>query len=64
MPKVRRGGYVFRSWQDDHDPPHVHVYRDGKLVVKWNLERWEPMKGAASARVVRLIRELVNEGRL
>lgn len=64
MPKIRRGGYVFRSWRDDHDSPHVHVYRDGKLVVKWNLERWEPMRGTAPARVVRLLRELVSEGRL
>ena len=64
MPKIRRGGYVFVSWVGDHSPRHVHVYRDGKLVVKWDLDHWQAMKGQASARVVRLLRELVEEGKL
>lgn len=64
MPKLRRGGYVFLAWQGDHSPRHVHVYRDGELVVKWDLENWLPMKGAANARILRLILELVREGAL
>jgi len=55
---------VFVSWVGDHSPRHVHVYRDGKLVVKWDLDHWQAMKGEASARVVRLLRELVEEGKL
>lgn len=38
--------------------------KDGKLVVKWDLDSWLSMKGAAPARVVRLIEELVRERRL
>jgi len=34
------------------------------LVVKWDLDNWQPMKGRASARVRRLLSELVEEGRL
>jgi len=34
--KIRRGGYVFVTWVGDHPPRPVHVYRDGRLVVKWN----------------------------
>lgn len=64
MPKLRRGGYIFLGWVGDHSPPHVHVYRDGKLVVKWDLDNWQPMKGQATARIERLLRELVKEGRL
>lgn len=64
MGKVRRGGPVFLSWQGDHGPRHVHVYRDGKLVVKWDLEHATAMKGAASRRVLRLIGALESEGRL
>jgi len=64
MGKVRRGGYVFLTWKGDHAPRHVHVYRDGKLVVKWDLENWQPMKGRATARILRLIRELQGEGAL
>ncbi len=64
MGKIRRGGYVFLTWKGDHSPRHVHVYKDGKLVVKWNLDDGQPMKGRASARVLRLIGELVDEGEL
>lgn len=43
---------------------HVHVYRDGRLVVKWDLESWQAMQGAANARLIRLLTELVEEGLL
>jgi len=62
--KLRRGNHVFLTWKGDHGPRHVHVYREGKLVVTWDLENWQPMKGQASARVLRLIRELADEGAL
>ncbi|MGH9080929.1 MAG: DUF4160 domain-containing protein [Acidimicrobiales bacterium] len=64
MPKIRRGGYVFLSWVGDHSPRHVHVYRDSKLVVKWDLENHLAMKGRITARIRRLIEELVEEGDL
>jgi hypothetical protein len=64
MPKIRRGGYIFLRWVGDHSPRHVHVYRDATLVVKWDLERWQPMKGQATKRIEKLIRDLVEEGRL
>ena len=44
--------------------PDVHVYRSSKLVVKWDLENWQPMQGKASRRIHQLIKELVNEGEL
>jgi hypothetical protein len=62
--KIRRGGYVFVSWIGDHTPRHVHVYRDGTLVVKWDLENRQPMKGEASRRILKLIEELESEGNL
>jgi hypothetical protein len=62
--KIRRGGFVFIAWKGDHPPRHVHVYRDGTLVVKWNLDDRVPMKGAATGRVLRLIEELEAEGLL
>lgn len=64
MGKVRRGGYVFISWKGDHSPRHVHVYRDGVLVVKWDLDASQPMIGKASRRVCALIHELDEEGAL
>ena len=64
MGKVRRGGYVFISWVADHPPRHVHVYRDGKFVVKWDLENDKPMKGEATARLIELIHKLDVEGEI
>lgn len=64
MGKVRRGGYVFLTWVGDHSPRHVHVYRDGVLVVKWDLEHDIEMAGTITARIRRLIAELREEGKL
>lgn len=64
MAKIRRGGYIFLTWTGDHGPRHVHVYRDGKLMLKWDLENQTAMKGTASRRVRRLIAELQAEGML
>lgn len=64
MGKLRRGGYVFVTWKGDHPPRHVHVYRDGKLVVKWDLDSQKAMKGAATRRMLELIAELESEGLL
>ena len=56
--------YVFLTWKGDHPPRHVHVYRDGKLIVKWDLDNQKPMKGAATRRILELISELEAEGLL
>ncbi|MDP2300643.1 MAG: hypothetical protein Q8M55_08010, partial [Actinomycetota bacterium] len=61
--KIRRGNYVFFSWIGDHGH-HVHVFREGRLVVKWDLDNRAAIEGDASQRVRRLIDDLVREGRL
>lgn len=64
MGKIRRGNFIFLTWKGDHSPYHVHVYRDGSLVVKWDLEADVPMKGEATARILKIIQELRAEGEL
>lgn len=64
MTKIRRGNYVFLAWTGDHGPRHVHVYRDNKLVLKWDLDHGVAMQGKATPRIRRLIEELQREGRL
>jgi hypothetical protein len=64
MGKLRRGGFISVTWKGDHSPRHVHVYLDRRLVVKWDLDNWKPMKGRASLRVLELIEELRSEGAL
>jgi hypothetical protein len=61
--KYRRGGYIFITWKSDHPPRHVHVYRDDRLIVKWDLDNQKPMKGAIT-RILELIVELESEGQL
>ncbi len=62
MGKIRRGGYVFITWKGDHGPRHVHVYRDGSLVLKWDLENRTAMAGRPTRRLAALIRQLQREG--
>lgn len=64
MGKIRRGGYVFVTWKGDHDPRHVHVYRDGVLIVKWDMDNGLPMVGHAPRRGRVLIETLESEGAL
>jgi hypothetical protein len=62
--KVRRGGFIFISWIGDHAPRHVHVYRDATLVLKWDIENGEAMKGKPTKRILQLIQELEEAGLL
>ncbi len=64
MGKLRRGNYVFLTWKGDHGPRHVHVYKDGMMIVKWDLENEKAMRGRPTKRVLTLIRELEAEGLL
>jgi len=64
MSKIRRGGYVFLTWIGDHSPRHVHVYRKGELVLKWDLDNHQPMAGKSTRHLLELIRGLEAEGKL
>ena len=64
MSKIRRGGYIFATWIGDHSPRHVHVFKDGRLLGKFNLERNVILEGRISQKVVRIIGTLVKEGLL
>jgi hypothetical protein len=55
---------VFLTWKGDHDPRHVHVYKDGKMILKWDLENEKAMRGRPTKPVLALIRELQAEGLL
>jgi hypothetical protein len=64
MGKYRRGGYIFITWKGDHPPRHVHVYRDDRLIVKWDLDNQKAMTGSITRRIKELIAELESEGLL
>jgi hypothetical protein len=48
----------------DQSPRHVHVYRDGQLIVKWDLDNHKAMKGRPTPRILELIAGLAAEGLL
>lgn len=56
--KIRRDNYVLLTWIGDHSPRHVHIYRDEKLVLKWNLDAWVPNP---TAKLIRLLADLRKE---
>ena len=55
---------MFLTWTGDHSPRHVHVYRAGRLVLKWNLDAQAPMAGTPSRRLLGLLERLAGEGLL
>lgn len=63
MGKIKRGNHFFISWIGDHGH-HVHVYRDGKEVLKWDLDNSKAMKGKLTKRILKLIYDLKLEGLL
>lgn len=66
MGKIRRGGFMFIWWIGDHSPRHVHVFdKNGKLITRVNLETMQAMDiPKVERKILELIRELQNEGRL
>lgn len=43
---------------------HVHVFRDGRLIVKWDMDGKAAIEGRMTRRIMNLIDELEQEGRL
>lgn len=64
MGKIRRANHIFITWKGDHSPRHVHVYKDARLVLKWDLDNNKAMQGKPTKRILTLIRELQEEGLL
>ncbi|MBF0492492.1 MAG: hypothetical protein HQM15_06900 [Deltaproteobacteria bacterium] len=63
MGKIRRGNYIFISWIGDHGH-HVHVYKDQKEILKWDLQGKKVIKGKATRNLIKIIEELQKEGLL
>jgi len=55
---------VFQQWKGDHEPVHVHVFRDGREVLKWDLKNWTVLDGTPDGRILDLLCQLRDEGLL
>jgi hypothetical protein len=63
MGKIRRGNHLFVTWIGDHGH-HVHIFKDGRLVAKWDLTEGRVLEGRINSRIRARIRELRREGKL
>jgi len=64
MGRIKRGGYIFFTAIGDHTPRHVHIYPDGELVAKFDLEGWKLIGGNMNRRLLQILKALCQEGKL
>jgi len=58
----KRGGVIVVLYSTDHDPRHVHVFEDGKRLLKFDLESWTVMEGKLTAKARKALESLRQEG--
>jgi len=64
MGRVRRGGYLIEWWIGDHQPKHVHVYRDGRKIAKVEIPELLVLSGKVGRTLRRIIEQLIEERRI
>jgi hypothetical protein len=64
MGREKRGGYLFEWWIGDHEPKHVHVYRDGKEIAKVVIPSMRLLSGKLNKKLKKIIEELLAEGKI
>jgi len=62
--RIRRSNFIVLTWKGDHSPRHVHVYRDRRLVLKWDLDQRRVLQGYLSRRILAILERLEEEGLL
>jgi len=62
MGRWKRFGVIVVRYSTDHDPGHVHVFEDGKRLLKFDIENWRVMEGKLTARARKALERLRQEG--
>jgi hypothetical protein len=62
MGRWKRHGVIVVMYSTDHDPRHVHVFEDGKRVLKFDIESWTVMEGNMTPKAKRALEALRQEG--
>ena len=62
MGRWKRHGVIVVLYATDHDPRHVHVFEDGKRLLKFDIETWAIMEGKMTAKAKRALETLRREG--
>ena len=61
VPTWKARGYVVRLYENDHRPLHVHIFKDGRPLDRYDLENGQLMDGTAgrhAGRVLAALRDL------
>jgi len=61
MGRIKRGGYLIEWSIGDQYPKHIHIYKDGKQVAKVQVPGLLVLSGKLSARLRKILTELVRE---
>jgi len=56
--RKKRGGYIFETYAGDHPPYHVHVYKDGRFIGRFDIENQVAMDGDLPSQVLSYLEEL------
>ncbi len=64
MGRIKRGGYVFVRWEGDHNPPHIHIYKDNSFVAKVDLNDFSVLEGGINSKLLYFLIMLRKEGKL
>jgi hypothetical protein len=62
MGRWKRFGVVVVRHLTDHDPSHVHVFQDGKRILKFDIEGWRVMEGEMTSNARKALAALRKEG--
>ena len=62
MGRWKRYGVIVVLFSTDHDPKPVHVFEDGKRLLKFNLENWTVMEGKLTSKARKALETLRHEG--
>jgi hypothetical protein len=62
MVRWKRFGVIVVQYSTDHDPRHVHVFKDGARVLKFDIESWAVMEGKMTPKTRRALESLRREG--
>lgn len=63
MGKIKRGNYQFFTWIGDHGS-HVHVHKDNRLILKYDLETKKAVGKRLPRRLRKFLEELIEKGLL
>ena len=62
MPRWKRHGVLVVLYLFDHPPRHVHVFQDGKRLLKFDIDHWRLMEGKLTPTAKKALESLRAEG--